>query len=173
MEAIYETQADDDHVVEQLQPTETLIDRGVDDALDEGIIAPFTYSPAQGYGNTPAEMRQGETLEMRIKQEEPERRRSDPDQDEDWNPLKERRQVGDRRAGRLVAHDGGYDAVDTEKEAVGEDVGFAGGAASAEEAAMHIITDDYVEDDEDADEAFGVGLDQAAATEASASERTA
>ena len=172
MEAIYETQADDDHVVEQLQPTETLIDRGVDDALDEGIIAPFDYSPAQGYGNTPAEMRQGETLEMRIKQEEPERRRSDPDQPEDWNPLKERRQVGDRRAGRLVAHDGGYDAVDTEKEAVGEDVGFAGGAASAEEAAMHIITDDYVEDDEDADEAFGAGLDQAAATEANASERT-
>lgn len=141
MEAIYETQADDEHVIEQLQPTETLIDRGVDDALDEGIIAPFDYSPAQSFGNTAAEMREGETLEMRIKQEEPDRRRSDPDQDEDWNPLKERRQVGDKRAGRLVAHDGGFDSVDTEKEAVGEDVGFAGGAASAEEAAMHIIED--------------------------------
>lgn len=151
MEATYEPQIDDDHVVEQLQPTETLIDRGVDDALDEGIIAPFDYSPAQGFGNTPAEMRQRETLEMRIKQEEPERRRSDPDEDEDWNPLKERRQVGDKRAGRLVAHEGGYDTVDTEKEAVGEDVGFAGGAASAEEAAMHIIEDDELESQADED----------------------
>ncbi|MGA4668730.1 DUF5709 domain-containing protein [Propionibacteriaceae bacterium Y1923] len=148
MEAIYETEAAEDRVIEQLQPTETLIDRGVDDALDEGIIAPFDYSPAQGFGNTAAEMRQGETLEMRIKQEEPERRRSDPDEDADWNPLKERRQVGDQRAGRLVAHAGGYDAIDTEDEAVGEDVGFAGGAASAEEAAMHIITDDHLDNDD-------------------------
>lgn len=150
MEAIYETQAAEEHDIEQLQPADTLIDRGVDDALDEGIIAPFEYSTAQGFGNTAAEMRQGETLDMRIKQEEPERRRSDPDEDADWNPLKERRQVGSERAGRLVAHDGGYDSVDTEKDVVGADVGFAGGAASAEEAAMHIITDDHLENlDED------------------------
>lgn len=153
MEAIYETGTVDEHyVVEQLQPSETLIDRGVDDALDEGIIAPFDYSPAQTFGNTAREMREGETLEMRIKQEEPERRSSDAE-DQDWNPLKERRQVGSQRAGRLVAHSHGYDSVDAEKEAVGEDVGFAGGAASAEEAAMHIINDeDLAEDDGDLDD---------------------
>ncbi|MGA4508526.1 DUF5709 domain-containing protein [Propionibacteriaceae bacterium G1746] len=144
MEATYETdEAAEDIVVDQLQPGETLIDRGVDDALDEGIIAPFDWSPAQGFGNTAREMREGETLEMRIKQEVPEVVSTDDEQD--WNPLKERRQVGSERAGRLVGHDHGYDSVDLEKESIGEDVGFAGGAASAEEAAMHIISDDDLE----------------------------
>ena len=53
--------------LEQLQASDTLLDRGVADVLDEGIIAPDQWSPAQGFGNTPAEMRQGETLEMRVK----------------------------------------------------------------------------------------------------------
>ena len=44
--------------------------------------------------------------------------------------------------------DGGYGEIDFEPESIGHEVGLAGGAASAEEAAMHII-DDY-EDDDDA-----------------------
>ena len=58
--------------VEQLQPDDTLIDRGVDDVLDEGYTTPENWSPLQGYGNTPAEMRQRETIDMRAAQEEPE-----------------------------------------------------------------------------------------------------
>ncbi len=123
--------------VEQLQPDDTLIDRGVDDVLDEGYTTPENWSVLQGYGNTPAEMKQRETIEMRAAQEEPEvvRERGA------WNPEKEDREVGGKRAGRLV------DAR-SDGEAMGSDVGIDGGAASAEEAAMHIIEPDDDEDDE-------------------------
>ena len=50
-------------------------------------------------------------------------------------------EVGDRRAGRLVDPDQGF-GEDSEKDLVGEDVGIDDGAASAEEAAMHVVADD-------------------------------
>lgn len=130
--------------VEQLQSADTLIDRGVDDVLDEGYIAPDNWSPAQGFGNTPEEMREGETLEMRVKQEEPEA--SAPD-DTPWNPTGENREVGSARAGRLVDANRGVGGIDSTHESVAFSVGIDGGAASAEEAAMHIIEpeDDDVE----------------------------
>lgn len=138
MDETFETfDTDDDHV-EQLQPGETLVDRGVADVLDEGYIAPDGWSPAQGFGNTPEEMRQGETLEQRIRQEIPE---PVPDV-ENWNPNNEKREVGAERAGRLM-HVQGSGREDT----LGVDVGISGGAASAEEAAMHIISDDQSDDD--------------------------
>ena len=68
----YADQSSGEDNVEQLQPADTLIDRGVDDVLDEGYIAPDNWSPAQGFGSTLAELRQGENLDMRVKQEEPE-----------------------------------------------------------------------------------------------------
>lgn len=119
--------------LDQLQEGDSLINRGVDDVLDEGYTAPERWSPAQGYGNTAAEMRRGETLEQRMRQEQPEA----PTNDSPWNPSGEQREVGRERAGRLmrVQGSGGEDTL-------GIDVGFAGGAASAEEAAMHIITED-------------------------------
>lgn len=137
-------QGSGDSTVEQLQASDTLIDRGVDDVLDEGYIAPDHWSPAQGFGNTPAEMRQGETLEMRIAQEQPEATAPD---DSPWNPDGESREVGSRRVGRLVDANRGEDGADTTHESVAFSVGIAGGAASAEEAAMHIIEleDDDVE----------------------------
>ena len=130
-----DTPVEDEDFVDQLQPDDTLIDRGVDDVLDEGYTAPENWSALQGFGNTPAEMRQGETLEQRVVQEEPEVVREEGP----WNPDNEDREVGSKRAGRLVdarAGGGGF----------GTDVGIDGGAASAEEAAMHIIEPD---DDED------------------------
>lgn len=119
--------------LDQLQRDDSLIDRGVDDVLDEGYIAPDNWSAAQGYGNTPAEMRQGETIEQRVRQEVPE---PTPDL-EHWNPNNEKREVGKERAGRLM-HVQGSGKEDT----LGVDVGISGGAASAEEAAMHIISDE-------------------------------
>lgn len=121
--------------LDQLQPDDSLIDRGVDDVLDEGYIAPDHWSPAQGFGNTAAEMAAGETLEQRVKQEVPDVVPSD----EPWNPTKEPREVGRVRAGRLVDARGGFPGADIESEVIGFDVGISGGAASAEEAAMHII----------------------------------
>ncbi len=134
---------DDSEQLSQLQSDETLVSRGVEDVLDEGLVAPDHWSPAQGFGNTPEEMRQGETLEQRVPQEEPEKV---PD-DTDWNPTREKRQVGAQRAGRLVdsTHGlGGARAAGTETTAV--DVGIAGGAATAEEAAMHIIDEDELDE---------------------------
>ena len=129
--------------IDQLQPDETLIDRGVDDVLDEGYVSPDKWSPGMGYGNTPAEERQGETLEMRVAQEEPES--AGPDETP-WNPDDEPREVGSVRAGRLVDANHGEAGADTTSEAVAFAVGIDGGVASAEEAAMHIIES---QDDDD------------------------
>ncbi len=137
MSTEFDQTANDGDSMDQLQPSDSLIDRGVVDVLDEGIIAPDNWSPAQAYGTTAAEMRQGETLEMRLTQEEPDKEIPDPD--EPWNPTGEKRQVGAKRAGRLVAPDSGS-GVKTEAEAIAEDVGIDGGAASAEEAAVHVMT---------------------------------
>jgi hypothetical protein len=120
----------------QLQPGDTLDDRGVDDVLDEGFVTRERWSPAQGFGNTAAEMRRGETLDQRIAQEEPE-----PVDGPAWEDDGEDHQVGALRAGRLVAPDEGAHS-DEEPDAVAYDVGIDGSVASAEEAAMHVITDD-------------------------------
>ncbi len=119
--------------LDQIQAGDSLIDRGVDDVLDEGYVAPDRWSPAQGFGNTPAEMRQGETIEQRVKQEVPE----PPADETPWNAENEDREVGKMRAGRLMA----VRDLGRRQDTLGVDVGFAGGAASAEEAAMHIISE--------------------------------
>lgn len=136
---------DESEQLDQMQPEETLVDRGVDDVLDEGYTSPEHWSAAEGFGNTPAEMRRGETLDQRLAQEVPDVTaegdatswRDDPEED---------REVGNRRAGRLVDANHGYDGEDEESDTIGEDVGIDGGAACAEEAAMHII--DPSEDDD-------------------------
>lgn len=122
--------------LDQLQQGDTLDDRGVDDILDEGIVTREHWGPGEGFGNTSAEMRQGETLEQRIAQEEP-----DVDA-QDWNEEDlDDRQVGDARAGRLVAPDEGSH-TDTDSESFAYDIGIDGAGATAEEAAMHVIPDD-------------------------------
>ncbi len=124
---------DESEQLDQLQSDQTLINRGLDDVLDEGYIAPDHWSAAEGFGNTASEQRQGETLDQRLAQEEPD----DNADDGEWNPEREARQVGRGRAGRLI-ESFGKDRSDV----FADDVGFAGGAAAAEEAAMHIIDDE-------------------------------
>lgn len=129
---------------DQLQPEDTLDDPDVEDTLDRGYSPPERYSAAQGFGNTPEEEARGETLEQRLAQEEPEpdpylaaeQRAEDMAADEDDD-----HEVGDQRAGRIVAPDEGAHE-DTEAGMVGTDVGIDGAAASAEEAAVHVIPDD-------------------------------
>jgi hypothetical protein len=124
--------------LDQLQEGDSLIDRGVDDVLDEGYTTPERWSVGQGFGNTFAEMHRGETIDQRVRQEQPELARDE----RPWNPDGEERQVGRERAGRLMRVQGSGG-----EHTLGVDVGFAGGAASAEEAAMHIIRDDRDETD--------------------------
>lgn len=55
-----------------LQPEEMLMDTGRDDMLDGGYEVPDHWSAAQGFGNTPEEQAEGESIEQRLAQEEPE-----------------------------------------------------------------------------------------------------
>jgi len=114
-------------------------DPDVPDELDRGYSPPEKWSAAQGYGNTPYEEAAGESLDQRVAQEEPE---ADPyaATDVDDEDLDDG-EVGDQRAGRLVDLDEGL-GEDTEKDLVADDVGIDGAAASAEEAAVHIVPDD-------------------------------
>ncbi|WP_026926806.1 DUF5709 domain-containing protein [Granulicoccus phenolivorans] len=132
---------DESEQLDQLDAADSLIERGVGDPLDEGIVPTDRWSPAQGFGNTPAEALQGETIEIRLPQEEPE-----PidtwSEDEEEAEHEEGREVGATRAGRLVDTNHGYPGEDRESELLAEDVGIDGAGATAEEAAMHVIEDD-------------------------------
>ena len=124
---------DDD---DQLTQEDTLMDRGVDDVLDEG------YSPPDRW----KEPKENETLDELLAEEEPDpAMQIDPPDEQAGND-----EVGDLRAGRLVAPDEGV-GIDSEKDLIGSEVGIDGGAASAEEAAVHVIDDDA---DETVDEAL-------------------
>ncbi len=123
--------------LDQRQPEDTLVDRGVDDVLDEGYSPPENWGPGEGFGSTAEETEQGESIDQRMAQEEPD---TDPYADEDAEVAVDD-QVGDARSGRLVDPDGGS-GEDTEKDLVGDDVGIDGAAASAEEAAVHVVPDD-------------------------------
>ena len=100
-----------------------------------------SYSPPE----KPMNAEEGETLEERLAEEEPEvwDRVEDGDgigdtTDTIGEPIDD--QVGDVRAGRLLAPDEGAHSVTEEVAAF--DVGKAGSAASAEEAAMHVVSED-------------------------------
>lgn len=127
---------------DQLQPEDTLVDRGVDDALDEGITTPEGWSPgssASSHGNTPAEVAEGENLDQRLAQEVPE---PDPYAEAAEEAATENvgGEVGAERAGRLVAEDQGLGPDET-PELAADDVGIDGAGASAEEVAVHEVDD--------------------------------
>jgi hypothetical protein len=110
--------------LDQLQPEDTLVDRGVDDVLDEG------YSPPERWQRTEDDT----TIEDRLDSEEPEDETDDGEFIDDG-------EVGDLRAGRLVDPNGGV-GDDVDSELIGEDVGIDGAGASAEEAAVHVVPDE-------------------------------
>ncbi|MGV9861667.1 DUF5709 domain-containing protein [Rhodococcus koreensis] len=122
---------------DQLQPEDTLVDRGVDDVLDEGYSPPEKPLGLDAFGTTAAEQREGETLDQRLAEEEP-----DPAFEEDENAeILDDNEVGRQRSGRLLAEDEGV-GEDAEKDLVAFDIGIDGGAASAEEAAVHIVDEE-------------------------------
>ena len=145
-------QADVPEQAEQLsqeQPYDSLVDRGVEDVLDEGFSPPEQWSSAERYGNTPEEQREGESLEERLRQEVPDDQHVF-EQDREAvlsvsadDDFLDDGEVGDARAGRLVDPDQGI-GIDEERGLVGDDVGIDGAGASAEEAAVHIVDDGAV-----------------------------
>ena len=110
---------------DQLSDEDTLEDNPTGDPLDTGIIPADRSAPGDEYGTTEAEERAGEPLDMLLAEEE----------------LLEEGDVPDPRAGRLVAEDEGAHP-DAEADLVANDVGIDAGAAGAEEAAVHVVSDD-------------------------------
>jgi len=110
----------------------------VDDVLDEGISPPEHPRGANAKGVTPFEAAEGETIDDRIRQEEPEvweQAEAELDAEVVDGPVGG--EVGADRSGRLLAPDEGAHAdVDG---LVADDEGIDGAAASAEEAAVHTI----------------------------------
>src|SRR5579859_1761353 len=121
-----------------------------DDPLDRGVIAPQRWSAGMRSGSAAGEQ---ETLDQRLAEEEP-----DTAFDPDAEPPEDRAgddddaadeyvdgllldDGPDPRAGRLVAEDEGAQPAG-EADLVARDAGIDGGAATAEEAAVHIVEDD-------------------------------
>ncbi len=125
--------AEDDGV---LEPSESLASDRLDaDVLDTGVDAATGWAGSTRYGTTLSEERQGEGLDRLLAQEEP-----DPPPDEAWTDEDQPDDDGRvplPRSGRLVAADEGAHA-DDDADLFATDVGIDGGAASAEEAAVHI-----------------------------------
>ncbi|MFC9959137.1 DUF5709 domain-containing protein [Streptomyces nigra] len=127
-----------------LDAEDTLEEDGVDDPLDRGWSPPERPWAVEHDGVTAAERQRGESLDQRLAEELPDLATPDGDgmgdaEDTDGELLDE--EVGAARSGRLVAPDEGAHE-DEESALVATDVGIDGAAASAEEAAMHIVDED-------------------------------
>lgn len=130
---------------ELLPPDESLDDDELGTDEDEG------YSPVErprgvgAWGITAREQAGHEDLEHRLAREEPDLSDADDGDgigdttDTDGEPIDD--QVGDVRSGRLVLAD--IDVFDSSSDYRARDVGIDGAGASAEEAAMHIVSDEY------------------------------
>jgi hypothetical protein len=140
-DASIQEDADDGYVVEDdgvLDSSDTLDDDLVD-PLDTGVAAADRWAGANRFGTTAAEERQGESLDERLSEEEPD---IDPyaEVTDDEDDITRRGYETDPRAGRLIAEDEGIGG-DDEADLVAYDVGIDAGAATAEEAAMHVVDD--------------------------------
>ena len=140
-----------------LEPSDTLVDLdGVDDVLDVGWSPVERPWAVEDWGTTEAEEVAGEDLRGRLARELPD---EDAEQqgdglgdasDTDGELLDE--EVGDRRAGRLTDPDEGV-WEDVEPELYAVDHGIDAAAASAEEAAVHVVP--WVDSDAEPEEERG------------------
>ncbi|MDQ0785660.1 DUF5709 domain-containing protein [Streptomyces sp. B3I8] len=127
-----------------LDVEDTLESDGVADPLDRGWSPPERPWAVEHTGVTAAERRRGESLDQRLAEELPDPTAVDGDgigdtPDGDGEPVDN--EVGAARSGRLVAPDEGAHE-DEESRLLATDVGIDGAAASAEEAAVHIVDED-------------------------------
>ena len=127
-----------------LEPEDTLDGTaGVRDVLDTGWSPPEKPWAVNDWGTTEAEEEAGESLDGRLARELPDSAEDEGDDlgdtsDTDGELLDD--EVGDVRAGRLVDSGDGQ-GEDTDDELYARDEGIDGAAASAEEAAVHIVRD--------------------------------
>ena len=145
---------------EVLDASDTLDAPPGSDPLDRGVAPPERWTAGIRYGTTESEQERGESLDQWLTQEEPDVDAGLDGEDLDDEQLSRlvRRSAGenlaeedldglllddgpDPRAGRLVAEDEGVHPP-AEPDLVAHDTGIDGGAATAEEAAMHVVDDD-------------------------------
>jgi hypothetical protein len=129
----------DNDVFEQLDQADTLDSRGPADPLDEGYSPPERPWAVDEWGVTAREEAEGEDLDSRLPRELPDYWVSDEEGDglgdtSDTDGELRDNEVGNLRSGRLTM--AGSDRDDDELFA--ED----GAAASAEEAAVHLVEED-------------------------------
>jgi hypothetical protein len=131
-----------------LDANDTLDGNPGDDPLDQGVVTPDRWSAGVQYALKGEE--ESESLDELLAEEEPDDDLGSDDESWDENATGQdvrryaRDEVADDRSGRLVTTDQNlYDdddvADDDESELVARDTGIDGGAASAEEAAVHVI----------------------------------
>ncbi|MBA3524350.1 MAG: hypothetical protein H0T85_07335 [Geodermatophilaceae bacterium] len=123
----------------QLGTEETLDGPLGTDPLDAGFSPNDRPIAMNDFGTTADEMSEGESLEDRLDRE-----------------LPDTAEVDEQRSGRLVEPDEGV-REDSDAQLVATDVGIDGGAASAEEAAVHDVEGDRLAGD-GTDEGFSGGL---------------
>jgi hypothetical protein len=116
-----------------LDASDTLDGDPGDDPLDQGVAPPDRWSAGEGFGTTAEEEPEPDPYADSggSEDDDEDRRADDLWGDDEPEP----------RSGRLVADDEGAHA-DDEEDLVAHDVGIDGGAASAEEAAVHIQDED-------------------------------
>jgi Family of unknown function (DUF5709) len=139
----------------------------VDNLYDTSWVPPDRPPQHGNFGTTLAEEREGESLDDRLAEEEPDvfadsvtdeeaaaaQAATEADAEDPEVEASLRAEGGDTdfpapsfaetdpRSGRLVAEDEGAHP-DNEPDLVARDVGISGAGASAEEAAMHVIDED-------------------------------
>jgi hypothetical protein len=135
---------------EVLDANDTLDGNPGDDPLDRGLVTPDRWSAGVQYALKGEE--DSESLDELLAEEEPDDTVDDDEESWDENETDadvarlERDDEADPRAGRLatteadVYGDGDLRAVQ-DGELLASDTGIDGGAASAEESAVHVIDD--------------------------------
>jgi hypothetical protein len=132
------------------------------------VVPPERWSAGMRFGSTAEEQEEGESLDQLLAEEEPDigadedEDEDEEDEDEDWDENAtdddisryEAEDGPDPRAGRLVAEDEGAHA-DAEADLVARDAGIDSGGATAEEAAVHEVGEDDIEDEEDGADDYG------------------
>lgn len=119
---------------ENLDPAENLTGDDPDEIMQTGYNPPDREPHNLRDAPTPAEEREGPSLDERLAAEAPDVGAEASGEDQGT--------VETDRAGRLLAPDEDPLARSSETTAVAEDVGPAGYASSAEEAAVHIEDED-------------------------------
>ncbi|MEU3312271.1 DUF5709 domain-containing protein [Streptomyces sp. NPDC006656] len=134
---------------------------GLDDTLDTGYSPPDRPLVATAHGTTAGERYAGETLDERLAQEEPEPDGTEADlgseaapgdglagqigggsgsEDMTGDPHGDASTAGRERAGRMAPAEEGPPVRHI--SVVARDAGINGGAASAEEAAIHVVEEE-------------------------------